>query len=216
MLYSVTLTFIFKVKHFVVMHLLLKKNHGQRLCPADLPRFARLHGIALVLIARGLAISLFRCQCVCYCVCYIRLKTPYLGAIIIIINMYVDNIFMFDIEWRHCESCISWTLPTFLRSKCWDENISETVRSIKNGQYDIYRFWYLPSNVNIVKLYSVTVTYIFKVKMWHINILKTVWSSAKMEMTLSTWYLSPLVGHLPSSCSCLASVQRAHLSLLKI
>ena len=41
MLYSATLTFIFKVTHYIVMHLLWKKSTRQRMSLADLPRRAR-------------------------------------------------------------------------------------------------------------------------------------------------------------------------------
>ena len=57
LVYSMTLTFIFKVKHFLVMQLLWRKLCRQWMFPADLPWLACLHcGVALVYIPNYICI----------------------------------------------------------------------------------------------------------------------------------------------------------------
>ena len=52
MVYSLTLTFIFKVEHFLAMHL-LQKLRRRRMSPANLPRLARPPVIQLLLFYRS-------------------------------------------------------------------------------------------------------------------------------------------------------------------
>ena len=80
-------------------------------------------------------------------------------------------ILVFAIEWRHCESCTPWLWPTFSRSNISNADISEIVRSIWKLCHTAlidFDIWHVMAPLQL--LYSITLTYFFKIKYLKFNL----------------------------------------------